>query len=159
MRHLAPLVVTLLLACGTHVAPPVHSPGPEREAGRVQSAAELAERGGQLFQARGCAACHTIGGGALVGPDLSALTERRDRDWIVAMISRPDSMLADDPVAREVGSEYRATMPRLGIEAADARALTAFLAAPTGVDVPSAGGCVCPGCRHQPGHGRARRSR
>ncbi|MEM4658894.1 MAG: c-type cytochrome, partial [Candidatus Methanosuratincola sp.] len=31
---------------------------------------ELAEKGEKLFAEKGCAACHTIGKGKLVGPDL-----------------------------------------------------------------------------------------
>ena len=40
------------------------------------------ELGADIFQQQ-CAACHTIGGGTLVGPDLQDVTSRRDREWLV----------------------------------------------------------------------------
>lgn len=39
--------------------------------------------GQALYEQRGCPACHTLGAGSLVGPDLRGVTERRDRDWLV----------------------------------------------------------------------------
>ncbi|HEX9746028.1 MAG TPA: c-type cytochrome [bacterium] len=47
-----------------------------------------------------CISCHTIGQGALVGPDLSGVTERRDRDWLIAFMQNPGAMIdRGDPVA------------------------------------------------------------
>ncbi|MGH6782776.1 MAG: SCO family protein, partial [Sphingomonadaceae bacterium] len=49
---------------------------------------------GQALFIKACAACHTIGGGKRVGPDLEALTARRDRGWIVNYLMEPDQMRA-----------------------------------------------------------------
>lgn len=55
--------------------------------------------GGALFKAK-CSACHTIGGGRLVGPDLQGVTATRDRNWLMGFITAPDQVIAKgDPVA------------------------------------------------------------
>jgi len=97
----------------------------EAEVGSIDAA--LADRGGQLFQSRGCNACHTLGGGRLVGPDLAGVTERRDGDFIVAMITSPDSMLAVNETARQMLAEYFTPMPNQGITDEEARALFEYL--------------------------------
>jgi cytochrome c2 len=37
--------------------------------------------GAQIYKAN-CTACHMIGGGRLVGPDLQGITEKRTKDWL-----------------------------------------------------------------------------
>src|SRR3990172_5392418 len=44
--------------------------------------ASAQESGKQIFQ-KSCAACHSIGGGQLVGPDLAGVNDRRPEDWLV----------------------------------------------------------------------------
>ncbi len=46
-----------------------------------------AKDGGALFK-QNCSACHTIGGGALAGPDLKDVTQR-DREWLTGFILDP----------------------------------------------------------------------
>ena len=52
-------------------------------AGLVQAAPTRQDpvAGEQAFKTK-CAACHTIGGGKLVGPDLKEVTTRRDDAWL-----------------------------------------------------------------------------
>src|SRR3972149_2454551 len=40
------------------------------------------ESGKQIFQ-KACAACHSIGAGKLVGPDLAGVNDRRAEDWLI----------------------------------------------------------------------------
>lgn len=87
----------------------------------------LAERGAELFQSKGCVACHTIGGGRLVGPDLAGVTERREPGWIAAQILEPDSMIRNDPTTRELFAEYMTPMSDQGLTVEETRAVLEFL--------------------------------
>jgi len=44
--------------------------------------ASAQESGKQIFQ-KACAACHSIGAGRLVGPDLAGVNDRRPEDWLL----------------------------------------------------------------------------
>ncbi len=89
--------------------------------------AELAASGEDAFRDRGCVACHTIGGGRLVGPDLMGVTERRTPGWIRAMILNPDSMIKNDPDAKQLYAEYFTPMPFQQVTAEQATAIYEFL--------------------------------
>jgi len=46
--------------------------------------------GAALFQREGCIQCHSIGGrGGSLGPDLTAVAQRRSRGWIRQQIRNP----------------------------------------------------------------------
>src|SRR5205823_8083505 len=64
-----------------------------------------------------CAACHTIGGGTRIGPDLDGVTSRRDRVWLEHFIAAPDRMNASgDPIAVALRKTYQqARMPNLDL--------------------------------------------
>ncbi|HEY6912572.1 MAG TPA: SCO family protein [Myxococcales bacterium] len=86
-----------------------------------KSYAELGEvrkvdRGEYLFKSR-CAACHTIGKGDTVGPDLAGVTRRRDHAWLLRYVQRPDLVLASgDPIARALFARYQGVrMPDLDL--------------------------------------------
>lgn len=87
----------------------------------------LAERGEAVFQAKGCSGCHTVGGGRLTGPDLAGVTDRRDFGWIVAMITKPDSMIKADSTARQLFAQYMTPMLNLGVTREEARAVYEYL--------------------------------
>jgi len=61
----------------------------------VVSAANLpkeAAHGEELFRSQGCSACHAIGGvGGNIGPDLTKVGSRRDKEWIEDQIKNPKS--------------------------------------------------------------------
>lgn len=100
------------------------------EAGEMELGAidpGLAARGEELFRVKGCAACHKVGGGRLVGPDLAGVTERRSPEFIIAMIVNPDSMLANDETARQLLAEYFTPMTNQGVDRQDARAMLEYL--------------------------------
>lgn len=94
---------------------------PAAPTGEVDQA--LAAQGAELFKSRGCVACHTFGGGRLVGPDLMGLTDRRTFEWTYAMITSPDSMLANDETARALLAEYYTPMPDQNVQPDEAMAL------------------------------------
>lgn len=64
------------------------------------TAAADIDKGKGLFTAKGCNACHRIGGGKLVGPDLKGVTARRQEKWIEKMVLHPEVMLREDGTAR-----------------------------------------------------------
>ncbi len=48
--------------------------------------------GEEIFKAQGCSSCHSIGGvGGKIGPDLTHVGSRRDKDWIEEQIENPKS--------------------------------------------------------------------
>lgn len=69
----------------------------------------LADLGADLFRTR-CSACHTLGQGERVGPDLAGVTRRRDYAWIRGMILAPDSMTRADPDAQALRERYQVQM-------------------------------------------------
>jgi protein SCO1/2 len=88
-----------------------------------RSYAELREppkvdKAAYLFKGR-CAACHTIGKGDGIGPDLANVTKRRDHCWVSRYIADPDKLLAErDPIAVELFAKYKdVRMPNLSLTA------------------------------------------
>jgi nitrite reductase (NO-forming) len=98
-----------------------------------------AEQGEAIFEAK-CSACHFIGAGIRVGPDLQGVTERRDREWLARWIAEPDRMLAEgDPIATELLAQFHnVPMPNLQLSPADVENVIAYLENPTGeaADIP-----------------------
>jgi mono/diheme cytochrome c family protein len=90
---------------------------------------DLAAQGQQIFNDN-CAACHTIGGGKLIGPDLKDITKSRDPQWIKSFISDPAKMIASDAAAKQLAQEYSITMPTLGLSDDKIDAVLAYLTNP-----------------------------
>lgn len=74
------------------------------------------DKGKELFAGKGCGACHKIGGGKLVGPDLKGVTARREQVWIERMILKPEVMTKEDPVAKDLFKTYMTQMTNQGID-------------------------------------------
>ena len=89
---------------------------------------KAAETGQQIFQSR-CAACHTIGKGKLVGPDLAGVTSRREESWLKRQIKEPDRLIAEnDPIAMQLLQEANnVSMVPLGLSDAEVVAVIAYL--------------------------------
>ena len=95
---------------------------------------------GQYLFAKECAACHTIGHGDKIGPDLAGVAARRDPDWLARYIEEPDKVLASgDPIARGLQARYKVTMPNLRVGDRDLVALLEFLGAGAGEPQASVG--------------------
>lgn len=92
--------------------------------------ANTADQGKVLYEQK-CAACHTIGGGDRIGPDLHGATERRPHEWLLRFVVAPDRMIAEkDEVALRLFEKYnRIAMPNLGLTENEARALLAHIQA------------------------------
>ncbi len=94
---------------------------------------QSADEGEALFRQK-CAACHTVGGGPLAGPDLQGVTAQRDPKWLARWLAEPDQMLAEgDPIATELLAEFNnVPMPNLGLSQTEVLALIAYLEAQDG---------------------------
>jgi cytochrome c oxidase subunit 2 len=92
------------------------------------AAGDTAAEGKILFEQK-CAACHTIGGGVRVGPDLMGVHERRTPEWLFSFVTHPDRMIAQkDPTALRLVEQYnRIVMPNLGLQTNEAEALLSYL--------------------------------
>ena len=84
---------------------------------------------GQYIFATRCAACHTIGNGDKVGPDLLGVTSVRERAWLNRMISEPDKLIDEkDPIATALFKQYKEIrMPRLNLPQEDVNTLIEFM--------------------------------
>jgi protein SCO1/2 len=90
----------------------------------------VSDKGAYLFRTR-CAACHTIGQGDSLGPDLLGVTAVRKPEWLAGMIAAPNEMLSKkDPVATALFTRYKELrMPNLRLGEVDVNALIGYLKA------------------------------
>lgn len=74
-------------------------------AGAVRVGATVDE-GEALFK-KICVACHTIGGGKLVGPDLANVTQRRPMEWILKYVKSSQTVIkSGDPYATQLFAQF-----------------------------------------------------
>jgi len=90
------------------------------------------DRGKYLF-GRDCVACHSIGHGDGIGPDLLGVVKIRDRQWLIRMIQQPDELLEKkDPIAVALLKKYNGVrMPNLGTSDAETGYLLGYIEAQT----------------------------
>jgi nitrite reductase (NO-forming) len=77
----------------------------------------FAAMGKMAFETK-CFACHSIGQGNKLGPDLAGVTHRRTDRWLTQWMTAPEKMLISDPVAKAMLKEYNnIAMPNQGLSA------------------------------------------
>ena len=93
------------------------------------TAATLAIDMGQYLFATRCAACHTIGNGDKIGPDLLGVTNVRDRAWLARMIVDANKLIEEnDPIATALFKKYKEIrMPPLSLPEADVNTLIEYM--------------------------------
>jgi protein SCO1 len=85
---------------------------------------------GQYLFAKACAACHTIGQGDKIGPDLKHVVGKRERSWLARYIREPNKMrAAGDPIAVALATRYKVVMPNLNVGDRDLAAILDYLGA------------------------------
>ena len=86
------------------------------------------ERGKRIFTGK-CSACHTIGGGTRLGPDLKGITELRSKDWLIRFIADPGKILqAGDPMAKNLLQKFGGLeMPNLGLSGKEVTDVLSYL--------------------------------
>lgn len=91
-----------------------------------------------MFRDR-CSSCHVISGGLAparnaraLGPDLFAVGERRDPQWLRRWLAEPDKMLAEgDPIATGMYEQFKVIMPNFRLDGKEIEALIDFMAGET----------------------------
>ncbi len=60
-----------------------------------------------------CKACHTLGGGQLVGPDLKGITDKRDEAWLISFIQNSQQMVqsGDEQAVKVFNENNKIPMP------------------------------------------------
>lgn len=61
---------------------------------------------GKLAFESKCLACHSVGGGRKLGPDVAGVTKRRSQAWLARWLKEPEKMLQTDPDAKAMLREY-----------------------------------------------------
>ncbi|MBC8316226.1 MAG: cytochrome c [Bacteroidales bacterium] len=107
MKSLTPIIATFLLL----------------------AAAASAQDGAALFNKQ-CKACHTIGGGVKVGPDLAGVTSKRDFDWLVKFVKSSKNLIATgDPDAVAIFEKFnKKPMPSHSNSVAEIQGMLDFIA-------------------------------
>jgi cytochrome oxidase Cu insertion factor (SCO1/SenC/PrrC family)/cytochrome c2 len=108
-------------------------PRPTNEVRDLHHVRTMANNTGEILFKKACAACHTIGGGDKVGPDLRGVAERHDEEWLKKFISNPRKMRASgDPELAALVKRFPAVrMPVLGLGEVDAGDVIEYLRART----------------------------
>ncbi len=92
----------------------------------------MADEGSAIFSAK-CSACHTIGKGKLVGPDLKGITNSESHPWLEKWIMSPSAVIkSGDPTATNLVKQYSMQMPDLGLSQSDVDAVIVYIAAQSG---------------------------
>jgi mono/diheme cytochrome c family protein len=78
-----------------------------------------------------CFACHTIGGGKRVGPDLAGIQDKRSSDWLTSFIRSSQSMVREGDVAAiAIVDEYNGMiMPDAVLSDDQINSVVAYIAA------------------------------
>lgn len=112
------------------------------EGEKKPAAHERAVAHGEVIFRQTCAACHSVGHGDQIAPDLQGVTRRRTRAWLVTMIQRPALLLnQQDPVAVALLMKYKVHMPDMKVTSAELDDLLAYFEAESGGDVTEATVC------------------
>ncbi len=104
---------------------------------------QAAETGEQIFT-RICKACHTIGQGKLVGPDLAGVSKRYDPEWIIPFVQSSQKVIkSGDPDAVARFEEFnKLLMPDNPLNRNEVLSIIAYIEATAGD--PLSGGEVRP---------------
>ena len=99
---------------------------------------------GKLAFESKCLACHSVGEGRKLGPDLAGVTKRRSQAWLGHWLKEPEKMLQSDPDAKALLKEYNnIPMPNQSLTDAEIRQYLKYFewldAQPAGSAKPQAG--------------------
>jgi mono/diheme cytochrome c family protein len=84
------------------------------------------KRGLAIYEMK-CSSCHKLDDKRVVGPGFLGVTKARKPEWIMNMITNPEAMLDNDPVAQELLELCLTRMPNQNVGIGDARDILEFL--------------------------------
>lgn len=95
---------------------------------------DMVDRGKAIYEMK-CASCHKLTDQRVVGPGWDGITDKREPEWIMNMITNVEVMLAEDPTAQKLLEECLVRMPNQNLSVGDARDVLEFMYANDGVEV------------------------
>jgi nitrite reductase (NO-forming) len=78
-----------------------------------------------LFESK-CLACHSLGAGPRVGPDLLHVNERRSEAWLKSWLTSPEKMLAADDTAKALLARFNVPMPNQNLSPAEIKQVVKY---------------------------------
>jgi nitrite reductase (NO-forming) len=84
-----------------------------------------AVKGKLSFESK-CLACHSIGAGDKLGPDLLGVSKRRSEAWIAKWLKSPEQMLQSDADAKAMLDKYKVPMPNQNLSDEEIREFAAY---------------------------------
>ncbi len=99
-------------------------------AGLFYCAAVFGQSEGEKLFNQVCVACHTVGQGRLIGPDLAGVQQRRSEEWLLKFIRSSQTVIqSGDPVAAALFEEYnKIPMPDNNYSDDQIRAVISYIA-------------------------------
>ena len=84
--------------------------------------------GGQMFRAN-CGACHTVGKGKLVGPDLKGVQDRHSEEWILKWVHSSQSLVkaGDKDAVKLFNDNSQIVMPDQPLSDNDIKTVLAYI--------------------------------
>lgn len=93
------------------------------------TAEAMVAQGRALFRDLGCSFCHGADRRGRIGPPIADVARHRSFAWIYRMVLNPDSMVRDDPLARDMYADFGFAMPDRGANPWEALMLYEYLVA------------------------------
>ncbi|HKA23614.1 MAG TPA: c-type cytochrome [Candidatus Eisenbacteria bacterium] len=86
----------------------------------------LVAQGEQLFQSKGCSACHGFGR-RISCPDLQDVPLQRTSQWMEQQILHPEVMTKEDPISHQLFAQYSLQMPNQQLTQPEAHAVIEYI--------------------------------
>ena len=85
----------------------------------------VAVNGKLSFESK-CLACHSIGGGDKLGPDVYGVSKRRSDAWLTRWLKAPEEMVKTDGDAKAMLDKYKVPMPDQNLSDQEVREFIAY---------------------------------
>jgi len=88
----------------------------------------LSAQDGEALFKQNCSACHSVGKGKLVGPDLKGINTKRSEEWITKFVQNAQAFGETDADAKAIIAEYGYPMPVQNVSDGDVKAIVTYIA-------------------------------